>query len=162
MKSSVLTYRWALGSDHTGYGIKTLILDHLVQRGMSVDDVGCFSDDSVDYPIIAYEASLRIAKGICKFGVLLCGSGIGMSIVANRFPGIRAALVWNEEIARLSRAHNDANVLVLPARFLDGEKCISILKTWTVTTFNGGRHELRVNQINKLGEKIAGEYCDNA
>jgi ribose 5-phosphate isomerase B len=109
--------------------------------------VGTNSTDSVDYPDYAKQVAEQVSNGTAARGVLMCGTGLGMSYTANRFPGVRAALAWTPEIAELSRRHNDANVLVLPARFIEEETGIEILRRWLAVPFDGGRHEQRVAKI---------------
>ena len=112
-------------------------------------DLGTDSDASTDYPDYAHQVADRVESGDAARGVLLCGSGLGMSYAANRHPGVRAALAWTPEVARLAREHNDANILVLPARFLTEQQGLEILKTWLTTPFEGGRHERRVKKIDR-------------
>jgi ribose 5-phosphate isomerase B len=115
--------------------------------GYAVEDVGTDSAASVDFPDFAHPVAERVERGEAQRGVLLCGTGLGMSYAANRHAGVRAAVAWSPEIARLSREHNDANVLVLPARFLSEDEGVAILKTWLETPFEGGRHGRRVEKI---------------
>lgn len=137
----------AVGSDHAGFEAKTRIVEWLLRNGFEVMDKGTFSPESVDYPDFAKAVAESVAKGEAEQGILLCGSGVGVSIVANKVKGIRAALVFNEEIAHLSREHNDANVMCLPARFLAPERIEQCLRNWFSATFEGGRHARRVAKI---------------
>jgi ribose 5-phosphate isomerase B len=137
----------AVGSDHAGYEAKKVVADWLLAHGYEVIDKGTFSPDSVDYPDFAKAVAQSVAQGEAEQGILLCGSGVGVSIVANKIKGIRAALVFNEEIAHLAREHNNANVMCLPARFLTVEQLERCLTNWFQARFEGGRHERRVAKI---------------
>lgn len=137
----------ALGSDHAGYPLKERIKEFLLSKGYRVIDFGTDSQESTDYPVFAREVCLAVQKGQAQRGILVCGTGIGMSIVANKFKGIRAALCLNEYMARMSRKHNDANVLCLGDRVLGEELALSIVEAWLSTDFEGGRHERRVRLI---------------
>lgn len=139
--------RIPIGSDHAGVALKQRLVAELRTLGFEPDDVGTHSDASVDYPDYAHVVARRVAEGEARRGVLLCGTGLGMSYAANRHSGVRAAVAWSPEVARLAREHNDANVLVLPARFLDEPAGIEILRTWLTTPFEGGRHARRVAAI---------------
>lgn len=139
--------RVAVGSDHAGFAVKRRLQAVLEASGCQVADFGTDSEASVDYPDQARPLARAIAAGECERGVLVCGSGIGMSISANRYRGVRAALAWNAELAELARRHNDANVLVLPGRFLDGDQAVEILERFLQTAFEGGRHARRVRKI---------------
>ena len=141
--------RVPIGSDHAGFELKERIKIELHQLGFEPDDVGTTSTDSVDYPDFAKRVAQRVSTGEAKRGILMCGTGLGMSYAANRFPGVRAAVAWTEEVAELSRRHNDANVLVLPARFLDEDEGTTILKAWLDAPFDGGRHVRRVSKIER-------------
>lgn len=136
-----------IGSDHAGFALKQRLAAVLRELGHQPDDVGTDSTESTDYPDYAHVVAGRVSSGAAARGVLLCGTGLGMSYAANRHPRVRAAVVWSEEVARLSREHNDANVLVLPARFLSAEQAEAILRTWLATPFAGGRHLRRVEKI---------------
>jgi ribose 5-phosphate isomerase B len=137
----------AVGSDHAGYDAKNAVVDWLLAHGYEVIDKGTFSPDSVDYPDFAKAVAQSVAQGEAEQGILLCGSGVGVSIVANKIKGIRAALVFNEEIAHLAREHNNANVMCLPARFLTAEQLERCLMNWFQAQFEGGRHARRVEKI---------------
>ncbi len=143
--------RIALASDHAGYKLKQELLSYL--SNFEVVDFGTDSPQSTDYPDIGFAAAEAVAKGECNRGILICGSGIGMSIVANKVNGIRAALCTSETIARLSRQHNDANILVLPGRFIFFDEAKKIVDTWLTTKFDGGRHQRRLNKIKKYEER---------
>jgi ribose 5-phosphate isomerase B len=136
-----------IASDHAGYEMKAKLEAHLRKLGYEVEDCGASTPSSSDYPDYGHPVARMVSTGEVKRGVLLCGTGLGMSYVANRYPHVRAAVVWSPEIAELSRKHNDANVLVLPARFLSEEEGEKILDVWLNTAFEGGRHERRVEKI---------------
>ena len=141
--------RILIASDHAGFELKEKIEQALGDLGYEVDDLGTDSSESTDYADYAHPLAEKVSTGEVKRGVLLCGTGLGMSYTANRYPHVRAAVAWNAEIARLAREHNDANVLVLPARFVDDKQGVEILKTWLDTPFEGGRHARRVDKIEK-------------
>lgn len=136
-----------IAADHGGYSLKEALKPRLPELGLDVTDIGTDSDQAVDYPDYGEQAAAAVSAGRFPRGILICGSGVGMSIVANRFPGIRAALCANETVAELSRRHNDANVLVLPGRFLTEEEALRMVKIWSETPFDGGRHQARVEKI---------------
>ena len=136
-----------IASDHAGFAMKTRLVQELASLGFVPEDLGTDSANSVDYPDYAHHVAERIARGEATRGVLLCGTGNGMAIAANRHRGVRAAMAWTPELAHLAREHNDANVLVLPARFLDEESGVAILTEWLTTPFAGGRHAGRVAKI---------------
>lgn len=136
-----------IGADHAGFQLKERLVKELALLGYEPIDVGTHSAESVDYPDFAHQVADRVETGESARGVLLCGTGLGMSYAANRHPGVRAAVAWTPEIAHLAREHNDANVLVLPARFLDEEQGVTILREWLSTPFAGGRHARRVAKI---------------
>jgi len=140
----------ALGSDHAGYSLKEEIKKYLGLKEIPFTDFGTFKIDSSDYPEFAYKVSNAIASEECDRGVLICGTGIGMSITANKIKGIRAAVTDTEEGAKLSRLHNDANVLCLGARMVEPEQALKILDVWINTSFEGGRHQKRTNLITQL------------
>jgi ribose 5-phosphate isomerase B len=138
-----------IASDHAGFELKEKLEAQLREMGYEVDDLGTESEDSTDYADFAHPLAQRVSDGTARRGVLLCGTGLGMSYVANRYPRVRAAVAWSPEIAALARQHNDANVLVLPARFLSEEDGMRILRTWLDTEFEGGRHSRRVDKIER-------------
>ena len=142
----------AIAADHAGYEEKEKIKKTLDKIGVEYTDMGTDSTASVDYPDFARKVGEAVADGEFDKGILVCGSGTGMAIAANKVPGIRAAVAWNEEIARLSRQHNDANVLSLAARYISDEEQEKIVKVWLETDFEGGRHERRVEKIEKIEE----------
>lgn len=136
-----------IGTDHAGFHMKERLKEELVRLGYQPLDVGTMSAEPVDYPDFAHPVASMVEHGKAKRGILLCGSGQGMAYAANRHKGVRAALVWNSEIAALSRTHNDANILVLPSRFLSNDESLEILRLFLDTPFEGGRHERRVVKI---------------
>ncbi|MCS6790549.1 MAG: ribose 5-phosphate isomerase B [Bacteroidia bacterium] len=135
-----------IGADHAGFPLKKALIAWLQSLGHEVIDVGTFSEESTDYPIWVHRLVQQMERG--GKGILICGSGNGVCITANRYPHIRAALAWNAEIARLARAHNDANILCLPGRFITPEEAMSAVDNFLHTAFEGGRHERRIAQIN--------------
>jgi ribose 5-phosphate isomerase B len=137
----------AVGSDHAGFEFKKTVLSWLERNGYEINDLGPYSEESVDYPDYARKVALMVAEGQCDSGVLLCGTGIGVSIAANKVKGIRAALACNPEFASLARQHNNANIICFPARFTDVATVEQALHNWFNTDFEGGRHEKRVNKI---------------
>lgn len=136
-----------IGADHAGFALKERLKQELRKLGYEPLDLGTHSADSTDYPDFAHPVATQVEQGKVGRGVLLCGTGLGMAYAANRHHGVRAAVAWNAEVARLARAHNDANVLVLPARFVTEEDGLEILRAWLTTPFEGGRHERRVQKI---------------
>ncbi len=138
-----------IGADHAGFPLKERLKVELARLGYQPLDVGAHSAESVDYPDYAHEVASRVEQGDAARGVLLCGTGLGMSYAANRHHGVRAAVPWAPEIARLAREHNDANVLVLPARSVSEDEGVAILRTWLDTRFEGGRHARRVAKIDQ-------------
>jgi ribose 5-phosphate isomerase B len=136
-----------IGADHAGFAMKERLVAELKRLGYDPIDLGTNSPDSTDYPDYAHPVAHQVESGEAKRGILLCGTGLGMSYAANRHHGVRAAVAWTPEIAKLAREHNDANVLVVPARFVSDEEGLSILKTWLDTPFEGGRHQRRVAKI---------------
>ena len=139
--------RVSVGSDHAGFALKEKIRHFLESKGYEVTDHGCFSEASVDYPDFAHALSQSVESGKTQLGFLVCGSGNGVCITANKYAGIRAALAWNEEIAKLARLHNDANVLCMGARFISDELAIEMVEDFLATDFEGGRHQRRVEKI---------------
>lgn len=139
-----------IGCDHAAYEAKELAKQYLLQKGYEIDDKGCFSPESVHYPLYGAAVAEAVAEGRAARGVLLCGTGIGMSIVANKFPGIRAALCHDEFTARCSREHNDANILVMGGWVLPFGTIKEILDIWFSTEFAGGRHQVRLDMISEI------------
>jgi ribose 5-phosphate isomerase B len=138
-----------IGADHAGFPLKERLVAELRRLGYQPLDVGTHSAESTDYPEFAHEVASKVELRAAERGVLLCGTGLGMSYAANRHPGVRAAVAWTPEVARLAREHNDANVLILPARFVTPEDGVEILKIWLTTEFAGGRHSRRVAKIDR-------------
>lgn len=136
-----------IACDHAGYDLKELLVGLLSAKGFEVSDFGCYSEESVDYPDFAHALGGAIDRGELQRGIGICGSGEGMAMTLNKHRGVRAGLAWRHEIAQLIRQHNDANVLVLPARFIDNDTAIDLLTTFLETEFEGGRHERRVSKI---------------
>ncbi len=140
-------YKIALGCDHAGFTAKESIKNYLEELGYSTWDFGTHSDESVDYPDYIHPLAKSVEKGEYDFGIIFCGSGNGVNIVANKYQGIRSALCWTDEIACLARKHNNANICAIPARFLDIQEVKKIVKTFIETVFEDGRHSLRVEKI---------------
>ena len=136
-----------IASDHAGFDLKEFLKAELAREGFEPLDLGTHSTESTDYPDYAHALAGRVETGEFRRGVLLCGTGLGMAAAANRHPHVRAAVAWTPEVARLSRAHNDANVLVLPARLVSQPESLEILRAWLGTAFEGGRHGRRVQKI---------------
>jgi len=147
----------ALACDHGGYGLMQQVKSYLDETEISYKDFGTHSTDSCDYPVYSELAGHAVANGECGCGIFICGTGIGMSIAANKIPGIRAALCCNTYMAEMARNHNDANVLVLGARVLDGAVALDIVKTFLRSSFDGGRHSIRVRMLDKL-DNIEGAH----
>jgi ribose 5-phosphate isomerase B len=140
----------ALGSDHGGLALKTVIRDLLNERGIPSLDCGTESDSSVDYPDFGEKVAREVSSGRVEKGILFCGTGIGMSIVANKFPHVRAALVTDQFMARMAKEHNNANILVLGGRVLDETRAREMVITWLEAVFEGGRHQARLDKIELL------------
>jgi len=145
-----MTRRIAIGSDHAGFEDKEKIKRQLDELGVEYEDVGTNSTESVDYPIYARKVAEKVASGEVEQGILVCGSGNGMQIAANKVHGVRAALAWNAETARLARQHNDANVLSVPARMISPEEVSKVIESYLGAEFEGGRHARRVDEISDL------------
>ena len=140
----------AIGSDHGGYKLKEEIKKYLEEKEIEYTDCGTFDEESVDYPEIAQAVSSEVQDGHAEKGIIICRSGIGMSIVANKFKGIRAAKCNDEEEAKFSRMHNNSNILALGADYMDTNKAVRIVRTWLATEFEGGRHEERGKMIQEI------------
>lgn len=136
-----------MAADHAGYALKEELKSLLEEEGYKVRDFGTFSDESIDYPDVAHPLAKAVAGGDVDFGVAMCGSGNGISMTLNKHKGVRAALCWEPELAKLAREHNDANVLSLPARFISTAMAKEILKAYLSASFEGGRHQRRVEKI---------------
>ena len=144
----------AIGSDHAGFAGKEKIKQTLDELGINYEDVGTYSTDSVDYPDFGAKVGLAVASGKVEQGIVVCGSGIGICIAANKIHGIRAAQAWNAETAQLARQHNDANVLSIGARVLPESEIPKIVKAWFEAKFEGGRHQGRVEKISDLEKNL--------
>jgi len=142
-----------IGSDHAAIGLKEIIKAHLQKTGLEVDDVGTFSDASVDYPDIGRQVASQVSQGVYERGILLCGTGLGMSMVANRFAHVRAALCNDLFLAAMSRRHNDANILVMGGRIIGDVLAMAIVDTWLATEFEGGRHQRRLDLFNTTASR---------
>ena len=138
-----------IGSDHAGFILKGHIIQFLESRGYELKDFGCFSEESIDYPDYAHPVAEMVAQNKGMLGILICGSGNGINMTANKHKGIRSALCWSTEIASLARQHNDANIVALPARFISVEDALEIVDTFLGTAFEGGRHQGRIDKISR-------------
>jgi ribose 5-phosphate isomerase B len=146
--------RIAVGADHAGYQAKETIKKYLTEAGYNVSDEGTWSEDSVDYPDFAVKVARRVQQGQHELGILVCGTGIGMAMAANKVDGIRAAVAHDEVTARMSREHNDANILALGARVLSEHQIISVAMSFLNAQFAGGRHQQRVDKISELDQEL--------
>lgn len=141
------TKKVAMCSDHAGYELKEIIKNYLASLGAEVEDFGTHSTYSCDYPDFAHPCAQAVESGQCYPGIALCGTGNGIAMTLNKHQGIRAALCWQPELAQLARAHNDANILVLPARFIDPQTALEVVAAFLSTPFDGGRHQRRIDKI---------------
>lgn len=139
-----------IASDHGGFAMKSYLIERLKENGYEVKDYGCYSDDSVDYPDMIHPLATDIQNGKYSLGIIICGSGNGAQMTANKHPHVRAALCWNVELGKLARQHNDANILSLPGRFISNETAWDIVQTFLNTDFEGGRHIRRIEKIEKF------------
>lgn len=139
-----------IASDHAGYELKKIVIDYLKSKDFEVEDMGTYSSESVDYPDFAHKVGSAVNNGTYKRGIVICGSGNGVQMTVNKYPNVRCALCWNEEIAQLGRQHNDANIISMPARFVSSELALKMVDIFLNTEFEGGRHQRRVEKINKL------------
>jgi ribose 5-phosphate isomerase B len=139
-----------IGCDHAGFRLKEFLVQNLSSEGYRFKDYGTFSEESVDYPDFVHPVAKSVDEGLYQKGIIICGSGNGVSMVANKYPGVRSAICWTEEIAKLARMHNNANILALPARFISPEEALNIVKIFFTTGFEGGRHQRRVEKISDL------------
>ncbi len=137
----------AIASDHAGFHIKEKLIAYLTRVGIEFKDFGCYTEESVDYPEYGHKLAFAVESRECEIGISVCGSGNGINMTTNKHQGIRAALCWNEEISRLARAHNDANVCSIPGRFVSESEAILIVDTFLNTLFDGGRHKKRIDKI---------------
>ena len=136
-----------IGGDHAGFKLKKTIIKHLEEKGYELEDFGCYSDESIDYPDFGHPVAEKVNSNSAALGIVICGSGNGINMTANKHQGVRSALCWKAEIAELARQHNNANILALPARYLTTKEAIQIVDAFFNTEFEGGRHERRVNKI---------------
>ena len=136
-----------IGADHAGFTLKETIIKHLESKGYDVKDFGCFSEVSIDYPDYAHPVAEMVENNSGTIGILICGSGNGINMTANKHQGIRSALCWKKEIAELARQHNNANIITLPARFISEEEAIEMVDVFLDTEFEGGRHQNRIDKI---------------
>lgn len=136
-----------IGADHAGFELKAAVIQFLKSKGYIVEDKGCYSEESIDYPDFAHPVADMVENNDGMIGVLICGSGNGISMTANKHQGVRSALCWKKEIAQLAREHNNANIITLPARFISQEEALEMVDVFFSTAFEGGRHERRVNKI---------------
>ena len=136
-----------IGCDHAGFELKSKIINHLLEKGFDVEDMGCYSEDSIDYADYAHPVASKVEENSDVTGILICGSGNGINMTANKHQGVRSALCWTPEISKLAREHNDANILTLPARFVSEELALEIVDVFFSTEFEGGRHLNRINKI---------------
>lgn len=140
----------SLGSDHGGWRLKEYLKGVLTKKGFRIEDYGTFSEESMDYPDTAYQVAASVSTGKTRRGILICKTGIGNCIAANKLPRVRAALCYNAKAARLSRQHNDANVLVLGALFVNRRQARHLVDIWLATAFEGGRHQRRLKKIERI------------
>jgi len=143
-----------IASDHGGLELKDAVKGFLGGRGVEVRDLGTMNGDSVDYPDYAAKVARSIARGEAERGILICGTGIGMSIAANKFPGVRAALISDEFTARMSKEHNNANIVVMGGRVLAPEQAVRMVAVWLETPFEGGRHQRRLDKIARIEDEV--------
>jgi ribose 5-phosphate isomerase B len=136
-----------MACDHAGFELKEFLKSSVIERGLEIKDFGTYTSDSVDYPDMIHPLAKEINEGVYPFGIIMCGSANGVSMVANKYPNVRCALCWQEEIAQLAKQHNNANIIALPARFISKEKALSIVDAYLNTEFEGGRHQKRVEKI---------------
>ena len=137
----------AIASDHAGFFLKEKLLKYLIKENQEFKDFGCYSEETVDYPDFAHPMASAVSSGEFEIGISICGSGNGINMAVNKHQGIRSAVCWNEEISRLSRAHNDANICALPGRYISESEAYLIVKAFLNTTFEGGRHKKRIDKI---------------
>lgn len=146
--------KFVIASDHGGLELKESIVTYLEEQGIEIVDLGTLNDDSVDYPDFGIKVASAVSKGSADKGILICGTGIGMSIVANKFPGIRAALITDEFTARMSKEHNNANIIVMGGRVLTSELASNMVKIWLESDYESGRHQRRLDMISNLEDDI--------
>ena len=140
----------AIGCDHGGIQIKNAVIDYMKENGIAYTDYGCYTEESVDYPVFAYQVAKAVADGEAELGIICCGTGIGVSMAANKVKGIRAAVCADEFCAEMTRRHNNANILCMGGRVIDEEKAVKLASIFLNTPFEGGRHEKRVDMITAI------------
>ncbi len=153
---SHIAMRLGIASDHAGYKMKEFLKKKLLEMGYEVKDFGTDKEESVDYPDYASKLAEAVSKGELEKGILICGTGVGVSIVANKYPGVRAGIAYSDEVAELIARHNDANIICFGGRTMDFEDALRRLKIWLEAPFDGGRHERRVNKIKDLEGRLCG------
>lgn len=136
-----------IGADHAGFQLKEVLKSFLTEKGYEMKDFGCYSEESIDYPDFAHPVASMVEENPGMLGVLICGSGNGINMTANKHKGVRSALCWKKEIAELARLHNNANIITLPARFVSEEEAKEMVEIFFSTAFEGGRHQIRVDKI---------------
>ena len=136
-----------IGADHAGFELKSAVINHLEAAGYEMKDFGCYSEDSIDYPDFGHPVAEMVEENEGVLGILICGSGNGINMTANKHQGVRSALCWKKELAELARQHNNANIIALPARFISEAEGLEMVDAFLNTQFEGGRHERRVNKI---------------
>lgn len=136
-----------IACDHAGFKTKQVLINYLKEKNLSVQDFGCYSEESIDYPDYAHPVAKMVEENEGMLGILLCGSGNGINMTANKHSGIRSALCWNTEIAALARQHNNANIIAIPARFVSESSALEMVDTFLSTPFDGGRHQQRIDKI---------------
>lgn len=136
-----------IGADHAGFELKSRIIHYLKAKGFEIKDFGCYSTDSIDYPDFGHPVAQMVEENPGMKGIVICGSGNGINMTVNKHQGIRSALCWNKEIVALARSHNDANILALPARFLETDEALEMVDVFLTTEFEGGRHQNRIDKI---------------
>jgi ribose 5-phosphate isomerase B len=139
----------SIGSDHAGFPLKEKVKEYLQSQNIEVNDCGCYSEERCDYPDFGHIVDQQVTEEISNFGILICGSGNGINMTANKWSGIRSALCWNSEISHMARLHNDANILTLPGRFISEEEAFKCVDEFINTQFEGGRHSDRISKISK-------------
>lgn len=142
-----MTHIIPIGADHAGFQLKETIIQYLNNKGLETKDYGCFSEDSIDYADYGHPVAAHVEMNNGSFGIVICGSGNGINMTVNKHQGIRGALCWKKEIAQLAREHNDANILTLPARFISSDEAIEMVDVFMNTSFEGGRHQNRIEKI---------------
>jgi ribose 5-phosphate isomerase B len=136
-----------IGADHAGFELKQYLIEYLTSKGYELKDFGCYSEDSIDYPDYGHPVAEMVQENKGMLGIIICGSGNGINMTANKHQGVRSALCWKKEIAELARLHNDANIIALPARFISKNEAIEMVDAFLTTTFEGGRHQRRIDKI---------------